>query len=317
MTEAHLQTDPSKYQNQPFISVTHIASGATADVVLHGGQLVSFKTGGAHPTEVLYKSATSPVGLKKTAIRGGVPICLPQFSDYGPLSVSHGFARILTWEHVPDPACAVVKLTSKSVRKQFEDLQITNMSIPHNVDFTFTVRVCLVSESTLEMSLTVENAATSCEPLPFTTCLHTYFAVSSLSKIRIDGAYEPLPYLDTTNKRAKCEPDSLHEIKGEVDRIYFGGAKTRNPLQQPAAIIGDAGRNTQLQVFFKNIDDLTIWNPGEKKSFKDMPAGDHDKFLCIEGCVVQPNQVVAPGQSWTGGQTIKCLNTSNQEISRL
>lgn len=316
MTESILKTDPSKYDNQPFVSLTHLASGAVAEITLHGGQLMSFRAGGSSPTEILYKSATSPVGLKKTAIRGGVPICLPQFSNYGPLIVSHGFARILTWEHVPDATAAIVRLTSKSVRKQFHDLDITNMSIPADVDFTYTVKLTF-SGAALDMTLTVENSERSGEPLPFTTCLHTYFAVSSLSKLRLDGNYENSAFLDTAKGRIKCEADHLHEIVGEVDRIYLGAAKVRNPLVQPAVTLTDAGRNCQVQIFFHNIDDLTVWNPGPKKTFKDMPDGDHDRFVCVEGCAVQPAQVLAPGQKWVGGQTIKYLSTANQEISRL
>jgi hypothetical protein len=44
------------------------------------------------------------------AIRGGIPICFPQFSDFGPLG-QHGFARNRSWEvrvlpSVPRPASA-------------------------------------------------------------------------------------------------------------------------------------------------------------------------------------------------------------------
>ena len=33
-----------------------------------------------------------------TAIRGGIPVCWPQFGDMGPVKQQHGFARNLAWQ---------------------------------------------------------------------------------------------------------------------------------------------------------------------------------------------------------------------------
>ena len=68
--------------------------GASATIALHGGHVLSWKpTGGA---EQLYLSPRSEYVPGK-AIRGGVPVCFPQFAERGPLP-KHGFARTLPWE---------------------------------------------------------------------------------------------------------------------------------------------------------------------------------------------------------------------------
>ena len=46
--------------------------------------------------ELLFVSSKAIFGPPK-AIRGGIPICFPQFSDMGPLEVAHGFARNSEW----------------------------------------------------------------------------------------------------------------------------------------------------------------------------------------------------------------------------
>ena len=61
-------------------------------VALHGGHVLSWVALGA---EQLYLSPRSLLD-GRAAIRGGVPVCFPQFNERGPLP-KHGFARNLPW----------------------------------------------------------------------------------------------------------------------------------------------------------------------------------------------------------------------------
>ncbi len=65
-------------------------AGSSVKVLLHGAHITSFHdgTGG----ELLYMSPQAIIG-QGSKIRGGIPICFPQFASSGPLSMQHGFAR--------------------------------------------------------------------------------------------------------------------------------------------------------------------------------------------------------------------------------
>ena len=69
-------------------TLTH-PSGATAEVYLHGAHVTSWIP--ADGVERLFVSSASLYAAGK-AIRGGIPVCFPQFSGRGPLP-NHGFAR--------------------------------------------------------------------------------------------------------------------------------------------------------------------------------------------------------------------------------
>ena len=72
----------------PVATLTH-PSGATAEVYLHGAHVTSWIP--ADGVERLFVSSASLYAAGK-AIRGGIPVCFPQFSGRGPLP-NHGFAR--------------------------------------------------------------------------------------------------------------------------------------------------------------------------------------------------------------------------------
>ena len=68
--------------------------GSQAIVSLLGGQVLSWTT--ADGRERLYLSERS-VFDGNAAIRGGVPVCFPQFSGQGTLP-KHGFVRTKPWQ---------------------------------------------------------------------------------------------------------------------------------------------------------------------------------------------------------------------------
>ncbi|XP_020261542.1 putative glucose-6-phosphate 1-epimerase isoform X2 [Asparagus officinalis] len=69
-------------------------TGSSAEVYLHGGQVVSWKN--QRRQELLFMSSKAVVKPTKS-IRGGIPICFPQFGNMGSLE-QHGFARNRLWE---------------------------------------------------------------------------------------------------------------------------------------------------------------------------------------------------------------------------
>ena len=75
------------------------ADGSEAAVSLHGAHLLSWRPAGER--EQIYTSPTSQPAAGK-ALRGGAPICFPQFARRGPLA-KHGFARTSRWGLVAGP----------------------------------------------------------------------------------------------------------------------------------------------------------------------------------------------------------------------
>ena len=72
----------------PVATLTH-ESGATAEVYILGAHVTSWKT--SDGVERLFVSSASAF-TRGAAIRGGIPVCWPQFSGRGALP-KHGFAR--------------------------------------------------------------------------------------------------------------------------------------------------------------------------------------------------------------------------------
>ncbi|XP_064953913.1 putative glucose-6-phosphate 1-epimerase isoform X2 [Musa acuminata AAA Group] len=90
------------------------ARGSSAEVYLFGGHVTSWKN--EHGEELLFVSSKAIFKPPK-AIRGGIPICFPQFSSHGNLE-QHGFARNKFWSIDTNPP----QLPSNSLIKTFVDL---------------------------------------------------------------------------------------------------------------------------------------------------------------------------------------------------
>src|SRR5688572_29727961 len=82
-----------------------LPDGSRIVVSRFGGQVLSWV---AHGRERLYLSSTAAADSVQP-VRGGVPVCFPQFSGRGPLP-KHGFARTSTWAECPTAAAGAVHL---------------------------------------------------------------------------------------------------------------------------------------------------------------------------------------------------------------
>jgi glucose-6-phosphate 1-epimerase len=267
--------------------------GARATVSLQGGHLLSWQPAGA--PEQLYMSPRSEF-VPGRAIRGGVPVCFPQFAERGSLP-RHGFARTALWELVSqeqgqDDALAVLRL---------RDSEATRAIWPHAFELELSVRV---SGRSLDIELACENLGQPGDaPLQFTAALHTYLRVGDLDAVSVEGL-AGLRYFDAVKQTEALQRMDLL-LTGEkgvldLDRIYFG-VKDR-PL-----LVSEDRRQLTLQQ--QGFDDTVVWNPGPERCAKlaDMPPQDWSQMLCVEAaCVGRPIEL-QPGESWVGRQSLALL----------
>ena len=264
--------------------------GASATIALHGAHLLSWKPAGA--PEQLYLSPRSEFVPGK-AIRGGVPVCFPQFADRGPLP-KHGFARTLPWELVSheqgkDDALAVLRL---------RDSDATRAVWPHAFELELSVRV---GGRVLDIELACENIGDA--PLTFTTALHTYLRVADLDDVSVEGL-SGLRYFDSIKQAEALQRMDLL-LPGEkgvldLDRIYFG-------LKERPLLVTEGRR--QLQISQLGLDDAVVWNPGPDRCAKlaDMPPEGWSEMLCVEAATIGHPVELPAGETWVGRQSLSLL----------
>jgi glucose-6-phosphate 1-epimerase len=270
----------------------HLTSpdGAEARLSLEGGHLLSWMPAGAG--EQLYLSPRSEFVPGK-AIRGGVPVCFPQFAERGPL-VKHGFARTMRWEVVSheqgkDDALAVLRL---------RDTEATRAIWPHAFELELSVRV---SGRVLDIELACENTGDT--PLSFTTALHTYLRVGDLDAVSVEGL-SGLRYFDSVKQAEALQRMDLL-LTGEkgvldLDRIYFG------VKERPLVVTED---RRQVVITQQGFDDAVVWNPGPERCAKlaDMPPEGWSEMLCVEAATVGIPVQLPPGETWVGRQSLNLL----------
>ncbi len=264
--------------------------GASLSLSRQGAHLLSWKPAGA--PEQLYLSPRSEFVPGK-AVRGGVPVCFPQFAERGPLP-KHGFARTLPWELVlqqqgKDDALAVMRL---------RDSDETRKLWPHAFELELSVRV---GGHSLDIELACENIGDA--PLQFTAALHTYLRVADLDAVSVEGL-AGLRYFDSVKQAEALQRMDLL-LTGEkgvldLDRIYFG-------VKERPLLLAEGRR--QVVIRQQGFDDAVLWNPGPERCAKlaDMPPEGWSEMLCVEAASIGRPIELQPGESWVGRQSLGLL----------
>jgi glucose-6-phosphate 1-epimerase len=260
--------------------------GDTVLVALQGAHVLSWVSQGR---ERLY---LSPDNLwdGNSAIRGGVPVCFPQFNQRGTLP-KHGFARNMNWtvgEAVASGDAAHIDFTLSTNPDTFAIWQQA---------FVAVLRVAL-APGQLTITLTVNNTEAQNE-LHFTGALHTYLAVDDIDLTELCGL-GGRPEWDAVADVHGLADEALY-FDGEFDRVYsWGESAASNPLH-----LQDGTSTLQIEQS-PSWANSVVWNPGEGKcaALVDMPAQGFARMLCVEAAqVFDPISIPAGGQ-WVGWQRL-------------
>jgi glucose-6-phosphate 1-epimerase len=272
---------PLSAERAPSIELT-APDGATARVYLDGAHVTSWIPAGGE--EQLFVSANAGYG-PGVAIRGGVPVCWPQFGPFGPIR-HHGFARLMRWtvvheERSTEGARAVLRLVDT------DETRDTPWPFAFRTDISV-----LVGGSTLAVALSVTN--TDARPFAFTAALHPYFRVRDAYRVQIAGL-RGTRYRDGLRDAQEFDEtgDTL-PITGHLDRVYYD---TPDVLT-----LRESHRTLRLEK--QGFPEAVVWNPGAEgtRSRADFVAGDERQMVCVEAAVVRPPVTLAPGAQWTGVQ---------------
>lgn len=256
---------------QPAVELS-ARTGDRLVVALHGGHLLSWQDGDG--TERLYLSPTALFD-GRSAIRGGAPICFPQFNQRGPLP-KHGFARNLPWTFAGEtaPDAWTLRLTDSDATRAFWPERF-------GLDLTLSVPRAGV----LRIALQIAN--TGAAPWSFTAALHTYLRVDELADARLLGL-QGAPCWDAVRDALATETRDAIGFGEEFDSVYGAPAQPL-VLRQPRGDLHIASS--------PDCPQTVVWNPGPALCARlaDMPADGWRHMLCVEAAAIDAPVELAPG----------------------
>lgn len=259
--------------------------GTTAVISRLGGQVLSWKT--ADGRERLFLSEQA-VFDGSVAMRGGIPVCFPQFSSLGDLP-KHGLLRTRLWS-VNAQRCgddyALVTL-------EVTDDEASRAVWPH----AFHAEITLMLEADrIDVEFCVTNRGSS--TFEFTGALHSYLRVTQVEDIELEGLYG-FDYRDAVKDTVQRDSGTELRIEGETDRVYYN---VKRPQMLHAA-------NLSLALQNQGFPDVVVWNPWVERcaELKDMPAEAWRHMLCIEAAVAGEPVSLPAGEEWYGRQTLVAI----------
>lgn len=255
-------------------------------VALHGAHVLSWVSGGQ---ERLYLSPKSTMD-GQAAIRGGVPVCFPQFNQRGPMAdrlPKHGFARNVAWRaNAPELGAEHARLTLR-LNDNFQ----TRTWWPQA--FALALQIEL-SPGAVQLSLDVHNTDT--QALAFSGALHTYLAVPDVTLAKLQGLGGQ-PEWDSLTDTHTQAADTIR-FAAEFDRVYEAGPQSMT--------LNDTLHISQSPSWANTV----VWNPAQElsKRLADMPEDGWRHMLCVEAAQVYEPITLPAGGRWAGWQRLQVRN---------
>jgi len=266
------------------------AEGSSCEIYLNGAHVTSFKN--SKGEELIFMSSKA-IFKEGKAIRGGIPVCWPQFGP-GELP-QHGFARNTIWNIKESK----VQNQDVSITLSLSDTEDTRKQ--WNNSFSIEYKIA-ISKDKLHLDFTVVNKNANKKTFSFTGALHTYIKVSDSSKSHVVGL-KGLQYIDKVNfNKVASENENQVSFSSEVDRGYIDAP---NEVK-----VTDEANNSTIVVKKENFPDIVVWNPWKIKckEMADMGESDYETMVCAESAILDKHPIqIFPGGFWTGKTEISKL----------
>jgi glucose-6-phosphate 1-epimerase len=260
--------------------------GSRAIVLERGAQLVSWCT--ADGVERLYASPNANL-LPGAAIRGGVPVCFPQFAGRGSLP-QHGIVRTRDWR------CAPAAQAPGLLQCELEDDDSTRALWSYR--FHLQLEIAL-QPNRIDLSLTARNTGDTV--WSFMAALHTYLATNDLTACRLQG----LPagrVFDNIQQAESPFPGAVLSLAQPLDQVH-GGISESLYLHGAVPSTTNGGA---MEIRQRGFSDAVVWNPGAERAraIADLPDKDWRRFICVEAAQINQPVSLAPGAIWCGEQSL-------------
>ncbi|MNQ42263.1 putative glucose-6-phosphate 1-epimerase [compost metagenome] len=255
-----------------------------------GAQVLSYQPHGEEP--VIWLSGQAAY-RKGTAVRGGVPVCWPWFGDLrrnpaeiqgmhqgGPICPAHGLVREREWQLLG------IDSEGSAVRLDFA-LDTSSEPLPgwpHAAE----LKLSILLDERLQLTLSTRN--TDDVPLALSQALHSYFAVSDIREVEVEGL-DGCRYIETLED---------WQLRKQQGNIAFGGETDRIYLETPKRMaIVDRAWKRRIQLEVENSSSAVVWNPWTDKArrLSQFAEDAWQGMLCIETARVMNDCVVLkPGE---------------------
>jgi len=298
--------------NSPIV-VTHSDSGASVSIHPFGATITSFKNGDGKETLFVSRDAITN-GTK--AIRGGIPICFPQFGQPDKTYPQHGFMRNNYWTLVSGSKFDNEDGAGCELEIKLGDV-VNSRGGKWDVGTTLGVTCKLyvkVDSKSMTNTMTMSNTGT--EDFDFQALFHTYYNVSLSSALHKDKCYVKglagyAAYDKFTGSKYTLGHDSV-TIDCPTDRVYtpLGGKMDLN-------VFVAAGPDNFFSLKANgNVDGTgvpisgVVWNPHRENAEKmgDFGSDQYVDMICVEPGMLSNVPNLRGGKSATFTQIITCVN---------
>lgn len=293
------------------ITLVHTKSGGQCTIYSFGAHLTSYKT--SQGKELLFLSRDAILDGSK-AIRGGIPLCFPQFGQPDKSMPQHGFLRNNYWKEVEGSRFDDDEYASISMELALADVVHARGGKWDNnttLDAKCTYTVIINGEG---FTTTIEMNNLGTESFDFQVLLHNYFLVQErkaldtqhcnvkgLEGYTVDDKISGKEYLcDAPVTIPECIIDRVYTPKKEImDLKLTIAAGPTNYLSLVAS--GEvAGKRVPVSG--------VVWNPMEKaKVMGDFGDDQFNDMICVEPGLLSNIPTLKGGKIAFFTQTVKCI----------